>query len=79
MSKQEKIEITLYTDVEPIYGPKGGGRLAPEPYLKQGLGARYPKEYRQLLERLITLMKVEKFSFKHYYDDGTVRDFEPWE
>lgn len=75
MPKQEKIEITLYTDLEPVYGGRGG-RLSPrvgEPSKSD------PPEFRGLLEQLIVVMKADKFSFRHYYDDGTVRDFEPWE
>jgi hypothetical protein len=84
MGKQEKIEITLYTDLEPVYGGRGG-RLPPEAILRQAnregknLTSSEPSGYRGVLEQLITMMKADKFSFRHYYDDGTVRDFTPWE
>jgi hypothetical protein len=82
--KQEKIEITLYTNLEPVYGSRGG-RLPPESILrkankeKKQLTHSDPPRYRGLLEQLIMMMKADKFSFRHYYDDGTVKDFVSWE
>jgi hypothetical protein len=86
--KQTKIEITLYTNLEPVYG-MSGGKLPPDRILRQNEGRdinsdrlltkSYPPRFRALLEQLIMTMKADKFSFRHYYEDGTVRDFEPWE
>jgi hypothetical protein len=68
MDKQlrlEKIEITLYTDLEPVYGIYGQVESD-------------PPEWRGLLEQLIAAAKANEFSLRHYYDNGAIKDYETW-
>jgi hypothetical protein len=65
-------KIILWTDVIPAY--VRAGRLK-----RRNDSAEFIPRWNGLLEQLIYQTKSKKFAFRHVFDNGYVKDFEPYE